>query len=190
MRNDHQVLPITNPVNLYVQVFTPGSAAASQTAAMKALFANDPVVHVVDELSQANAALLWLLPSQVELADKSRIDIALSTDTGVDVARVQQIEAGVPTVLAINFATAWVINDVEPQAAAVIGTYDVEAQALIDLVRGRFQPRGKLVMSIPANQAAIDNNVTDVPGYLEAFDYSYRNAANDQYIFGFGKSSF
>jgi len=190
MRNDHQVLPITNPVNLYVEVFTSGSGAATQTAAMKALFANDPVVHVVDDLSQANAALLWLEPSQVELPDKSRIDIALSTNTGIDVAKVQQIEAAVPTVLAINFATAWVINNVEPQAAAVIGTYDVEAQALIDLVRGRFQPRGKLVMSVPANQATIDNNVTDVPGYLEGPNYSYTNAVNDHYIFGFGKSSF
>jgi beta-glucosidase len=82
------------------------------------------------------------------------------------------------------------MDNVEPGAAAVIGTYDVKAQALIDLVRGRFQPSGKLVMSIPKNQAAIDNNATDVPGYLEAFDYAYKNAPGDTYIFGFGKSSF
>ena len=75
-------------------------------------------------------------------------------------------------------------------AAAVVGTYDVKAQALIDLIRGRFQPRGKLVMSIPANQAAINNHAVDVPGYLEAFNYSYKNVAGDTYIFGFGKSSF
>jgi len=72
----------------------------------------------------------------------------------------------------------------------VIGTYDVTAQALIDLIRGRYQPSGKLVMSIPANQAAIDNSVVDLPGYLEAPNYSYKNAAGDTYIFGFGKSSF
>jgi beta-glucosidase len=190
MRNDQHVLPFTSPVNLYVEVFTSGAAAAQQTASLKALLANDPLVHVVDNISQANAALLWLLPSTFELPDKSRVDIALGTNTGINVPAVQQIEAALPTVLAINFATAWVINDVEPQAAAVIGTYDVSAQALIDLVRGRFVPSGKLVMSIPANQAAVDNNASDVPGYLEAFDYSYRNAVNDKYIFGFGKSNF
>ncbi len=190
MRNDRHVLPFTNPVNLYVEVVTSGTAAATQTASLKALFANDPVVHVVDNVAQANAALLWLFPNQVELADKSRIDIALSTTTGIDVAHVQQIEATVPTVLATNLATAWVMDNVEPQASAVIGTYDVTAQALIDLLRGRFQPSGKLVMSIPANQAAIDNNAVDVPGYLESFNYSYKNAAGDTYIFGFGKSSF
>ena len=103
---------------------------------------------------------------------------------------VQQIEAAVPTVLAVNLATAWVMDNVEPQAAAVVGTYDVTAQALIDLIRGRFQPSGKLVMSIPANQAALDKSAVDVPGYLESFNYSYKNAAGDTYIFGFGKSSF
>jgi beta-glucosidase len=190
MRNDRHVLPFSNPVNLYVEVVTSGTAAATQTASLKALFANDPVVHIVDNVAQANAALLWLFPNQVELADKSRIDIALSTTTGIDVAHVQQIEAAVPTVLAVNLATAWVMDNVEPQAAAVVGTYDVTAQALIDLIRGRFQPRGKLVMSIPANQAALDNSAVDVPGYLESFNYSYKNAAGDTYIFGFGKSSF
>jgi len=46
-------------------------------------------------------------------------------------------------------------------------------------------------MSIPANQAAIDNSVVDVPGYLEPNpNYSYKNAVGDTYIFGFGKSSF
>jgi len=190
MRNDHKVLPFTNPVNLYVEVVTSGTAAATQTAALKALFANDPIVHIVDNVAQANAALLWLFPNQVELADKSKIDIALSTTTGIDVAKVQQIEAAVPTVLAVNLATAWVMDNVEPKAAAVIGTYDVTAQALIDLIRGRYQPSGKLVMSIPANQSAIDNSVVDLPGYLEAPSYSYKNAAGDTYIFGFGKSSF
>jgi len=190
MRNDHHVLPLANPVNLYVEVVTSGAAAATQTASLKALFANDPVVHIVDNVAQANAALLWLFPNQVELADKSRIDIALSPTTGINVAHVQQVEAAVPTILAVNLATAWVMDNVEPQAAAVIGTYDVTAQALIDLVRGRFQPSGKLVMSIPKNQAAIDSSAVDVPGYLEAFDYAYKNAAGNTYLFGFGKSTF
>jgi beta-glucosidase len=188
MRNDAHLLPITSHVNLYVEVFTSGNGAATQTAALKALFADDPMVRIIDDLSQATAALLYLQPSQVELAD--RIDIKLSPTTGINVAKVQQIEATVPTVLAINFSTAWVINDVEPGAAAVIGTFDVKANALIDLLRGRFAPKGKLPMSVPANQAAVDANASDVPGYLEAFDYSYKNAANDSYFFGFGKSSF
>ncbi len=156
----------------------PGAEAATQSASLKALLAKDRSVHLVDTIGEANAALLWLEPSQFELADKSRVDIALGKNTGMDVAKIQKIEAAVPTVLAINFTTAWVINDVEPGAAAVVGTFDMKAQALLDLVRGRFLPRGKLPMSIPANEAAVDNNASDVPGYLESFDYSYKNIVN------------
>jgi beta-glucosidase len=188
LRNDQQLLPFKSHVNLYVEVFTAGNGAAAQTAALKALFANDPMVTVVGDVSQATAALLFLQPSQVEVADT--VDIKLSPVTGINVAKIQEIEAAVPTVLAINFSTAWVINDVEPGAAAVVGTFDVKANALIDLVRGRFAPSGKLPLSIPASQAAVDANASDIPGYLESFNYSYKNAVNDTYIFGFGKSSF
>jgi beta-glucosidase len=215
MRNDRHLLPLKDAVKLYVEVFTPdaaagnrgggrnpgagnpgagnrvaGAAAATQTASLKTLLANEQSVHIVDTIGEANVALLWLEPSQFELADKSRVDIALGKDTGIDVAKVQKIEATVPTVLAINFATAWVINDVEPGAAAVVGTFDVKAQALLDLVRGRFLPSGKLPISIPANEAAVDANASDVPGYLESFDYSYKNVVNDRYIFGFGMTKF
>ena len=188
LRNDQHLLPFASHVNLYVEVFTSGNGAAAQTAALKALFAGDPMVRIVDDLSEATAALVFLQPSQRELPDT--VDIKLSPSTGINVEKVQQIEAAVPTILAINFSTAWVIDDVEPGAAAVIGTFDVKANALVDLLSGRFLPKGKLPMSIPADQAAVDANASDVPGYLEAFDYAYKNAVNDTYIFGFGKSSF
>jgi len=39
-------------------------------------------------------------------------DIALGAPTGVDVAKVQAIEAAKPTVLVINLVNPWVINPV------------------------------------------------------------------------------
>lgn len=189
LRNDRQLLPVRTAVNLYVEVFTaPAPDAATQTASLKALLSNDPLVTIVNDVSQASVALLWLQPSQEELADQ--VNIVLGTSTGIDVARVREIEKSTPTVLAINFATPWPIDNVEASAAAVIGTFDVKAQALIDLLRGRFTPSGKLPFSIPANKAAVDANASDVPGYLESFEYSYRNGVDDKYVFGFGKSEF
>jgi len=76
----------------------------------------------------------------------------------------------------------------EPNAADVVATFDVKAGALLDVVRGRFDPSGKLPLSIPADQAAVDNNAPDVPGYLESFDYAYRSKVGDKYLFGFGLS--
>ena len=164
------------------------SNSVTQTNALKALLAKDPSVQVVDSLEQADVALVWLRPSVNQRPENDYADIALSKLTGIDVEKVKQIEAAKPTVLIINMINPWVINDVEPGAAAVLATFDIKAEALLDVVRGRFNPVGKLPITVPANQAAVDRNSPDVPGYAEAFDYAYRNSVKDKYIFGFGLS--
>ena len=77
---------------------------------------------------------------------------------------------------------------IEPAAAAVIATFDVKTEALVDVIRGRFNPTGKLPITIPASQEAVELNASDVPGYAETFDYTFTNAAGDDYTFGFGLS--
>ena len=162
--------------------------SATQTNAFKTLLAKDPSVQVVDSLEEADVALIWLRPSVNQRPENDYADIALSKLTGIDVERVKQIEAAKPTVLVINMINPWVINEVEPGAAAVLATFDTKAEALLDVVRGRYNPARKLPITIPANQAAVDRNAPDVPGYAEAFDYAYKNGANDKYLFGFGLS--
>jgi beta-glucosidase len=165
-----------------------GANAISATGALKALLAKDRSVQVVDSLEQADVALLWLRPSVYQRPEHDYADIALSPRTGIDVAKVKQIEAAKPTVLVINFINPWVINEVEPGAVALLATFDVKAEALLDVVRGRFKPTGKLPITIPADQAAVDRNAPDVPGYAETFDYAYTNRVKDRYVFGFGLS--
>jgi beta-glucosidase len=160
--------------------------SAAGTASLKALLAKDASVQIVDSLEQADVALLWLRPSVNQRAEHDYADIVLGPLTGIDVAKVKRIEAAKPTVLAINMTVPWVINDVEPGAAAVVATFDVKAQALLDVIRGRFRPAGKLPLTIPADQVAVEKNAPDVPGYAESFDYAYTSRANDKYIFGFG----
>ena len=163
-----------------------GAAAVNGTAALKALLAKDPSVQIVDSIDQADVALLWLRPAVYQRPEHDYADIALSPLTGVDVAKVKQIEAAKPTVLVINFINPWIVNEVEPGAAAVLATFDVKAEALLDVVKGRFRPAGKLPLTIPADQAAVDKNAPDVPGYAETFDYAYKNRVGDKYVFGFG----
>ncbi len=159
-----------------------------QTASLKALLAKDSAVQVVDSLDQADVALVWLRPSVYQRPEHDYADIVLGPLTGIDIAKVKRIEATKPTVLIINLINPWVINEVEPGAAAVLATFDVKAEAVLDIFRGRFNPTGRLPLTIPADQTAVDKNAPDVPGYAEAFDYAYKNRVNDKYIFGFGLS--
>ena len=159
-----------------------------QTAALKALLAKDPSVRVVDSVDQADVAVVWLRPSVYQRPEHDFADIALGPLTGIDVDKVKRIESAKPTVLVINLINPWIINEVEPGAAAVLATFDVKAEAVLDVVRGRFNPTGKLPLTIPADQAAVDKNAPDVPGFAEAFEYAYRNHVGDKYVFGFGLS--
>ena len=159
-----------------------------QTAALRALLAKDPSLRVVDSVDQADVAVVWLRPSVYQRPEHDFADIALGPLTGIDVDKVKRIESAKPTVLVINLVNPWIINEVEPGAAAVLATFDVKAEAVLDVVRGRFNPAGKLPLTIPADQAAVDKNAPDVPGFAEAFDYAYRNRVGDKYVFGFGLS--
>jgi len=38
-----------------------------------------------------------------------------------------------------------------------------------------MQTGRQAALGIPADQAAVDKNAPDVPGYLESFDHAYRN---------------
>jgi beta-glucosidase len=165
-----------------------GAAPVNGTASLKALLAKDPSVQVVDSIDGADAALLWLRPVVYQRPEHDYADIALSPLTGVDVARVKQIEAAKPTVLVINMINPWMIDEVEPGAAAVLATFDVKAEALLDVVRGRFNPTGRLPFTIPADRAAVEKNAPDVPGYAESFEYAYSNRAKHKYLYSFGLS--
>ena len=111
-----------------------------QTAALKALLARDPSVQVVDSLEQADVALVWLRPSVYQRPEHDFADIALGPLTGIDVAKVKRIEAAKPTVLVINLINPWIINEVEPGAAAVPG--DVRRQG-----RSRSRCRARSIRS-------------------------------------------
>ena len=187
LRNETRLLPLPAGKKVYAEVFA-GTRSETQTAALRALVAADPAVTVVDTVDQADVALVWLRPTVFQRLQHDYNDIVLGPDTGVDVAKVQTIEAAKPTILVVNLVNPWVINAVEPNAAAVVATFDVKGAALLDVLLGRYKPSGKLPLSVPADIAAVDNNAPDVPGYLESFDYGYRNKVGDKYLFGFGLS--
>ncbi|MEH7419128.1 glycoside hydrolase family 3 C-terminal domain-containing protein [Neobacillus drentensis] len=115
--------------------------------------------------------------------------ISIGPDTGIhNINRIIKIQKTVPTITAINFSNPWLIQEIEPNAAAVIGTFGVKTEALMDVIRGRFNPTGKLPITIPANQEAVANDKMDVPGFDESPSYVYKAKSGDKYGFDFGLS--
>lgn len=179
------ILPLAENKKVYVEVFN-GNNSEATTKAVKEMAGKS--MQVVDNLPEAEAALVWVMPSIYQISAEKGMSITLNKDTGIDVEKVKSIESKMPTVLVINLVNPWVINEIEPKAAAVLATFGLKGEALLDVLYGRFNPTGKLPLTIPKDQEAVEKNASDVPGYAENFDYTYTNADGNKYVFGFGLS--
>lgn len=83
------------------------------------------------------------------------------------------------TVLAIYFRQPYVLDEASGlrAAGAIVATFGVRDAALMDVLTGRFAPRGKLPFALAANAQAIVRQASDAPGY---------DAADTLFPFGFG----
>jgi beta-glucosidase len=88
---------------------------------------------------------------------------------------VNKISARKPAILAINYTNPWVIDEVYNDKAnikGVIATFGTSADALLDVIIGKFNPSGKMPFATPVSDSAVENQKEDVPGYLEGDGYA------------------
>lgn len=191
LRNDNNLLPLKDDaisnVRLYVEMF-PGGENGKNTEELKQKIRNhDPTISIVNNVEEATHAFVWVYPEQDLF--KNNPTITIGPETGVEqVNRIVEIQQKVPTITAINFANAWLINEIEPNAVAVVGTFGTKAEAVVEMIRGKFNPVGRLPITIPASQDAVDKEAGDVPGFDEAPTYPYQDKAGNKYLYNFGLS--
>ncbi|MFS8651676.1 MAG: glycoside hydrolase family 3 C-terminal domain-containing protein [Caldibacillus sp.] len=99
-----------------------------------------------------------------------------------------EIQRTVQTITAIDFSSPWLIQEIEPYAAAFLATFGTREEALLDVIRGRYHPTGKLPITIPATKGALELEKGDVPGFSESPNYTYIAKTGDRYENGFGLS--
>jgi beta-glucosidase len=54
-------------------------------------------------------------------------------------------------------------------------TFGTTADALLDVITGKFNPSGKMPFSTPVSDEAVTNQKEDVPGYVEGEGYALFN---------------
>jgi len=105
----------------------------------------------------------------------------------------------------INFPLAWMVGNVERHADALLAGFETYPAATLDVIFGRYNPTGKLPITLPKADAVLAVNAegvcispNDVPGYdkdlympAELKDengkaYAYRDAAGNYYELNFG----
>ena len=86
-----------------------------------------------------------------------------------------------PVVVVVNVSRPVVLSELEPFTDAVLVTFGVQNQAVLDLISGAAEPSGLLPMQLPADMRTVEEQQEDVPHDMRplvdadgnAWDFAY-----------------
>lgn len=176
LRNEQKQLPLAKGTKVYFEDYqkTYGKVDALAGKVFDKTYDGITFVKTPEE---ADVILLWIKPAIRPLfpSDSSPLKVNLS-NCAINVDYVNKLTAKKPTILAVNFANPFVIDEIyndntKDRFVGVIGTFGISEDALLDVVSGKFKPTGKMPFTTPISQQAVETNKEDVPGYDEGPDY-------------------
>ena len=110
---------------------------------------------------------------------------SVKTRNATDVALIKETRQkmnGKPVIVAINTSNPMIFSEFEADANAILLSFNVQDQALFDIIGGKAEPSGLLPMQMPATMSAVEKQAEDVP-----FDMPcHRDSEGNRYDFGFG----
>lgn len=89
---------------------------------------------------------------------------------------------GKPVIVAIKMAHPMVFSEFEKNANAILVHFDVQDQALLDMLTGAAEPSALLPMQMPASMDVVETQAEDVPHDMEC----HVDELGNKYDFGFG----
>ena len=89
---------------------------------------------------------------------------------------------GKPVVAVVACTRPVVLSELEPAADAILLTFGVQNQAVLDIVSGAFEPSGLLPMQMPADMRTVEEQYEDVPHDMRPL----LDADGHAWDFGFG----
>ncbi len=89
---------------------------------------------------------------------------------------------GKPVIVILKMSNPTVVNEFEKEIDALIINFNVQDQAVLDILTGKEEPSGLLPLQMPAGMATVETQYEDVPFDMEPHVDSEGNA----YDFAFG----
>lgn len=87
-----------------------------------------------------------------------------------------------PVIVVVETGKPVVLAELEPSADAILISFGVQHQALLDLISGKAEPSGLLPMQLPADMSTVETQKEDVPHDMRCLTDSDGHA----YDFAFG----
>jgi beta-glucosidase len=170
LRNGAKTLPLSQKVKIYFESQYDNGRTKTPITVIKPTLNKWSNLEFVDTKEAADVVLLWLTPNMGSLFNTKEgqaIELQLSKNK-IDIARVNALTKEKPTIVAINFTSPWVIDEIDnANLKTVIATFSTTQDALLDIVSGNFNPTGKMPFTTPISVQAVLDNQSDVPGFMK-----------------------
>ncbi|TFH23139.1 MAG: glycoside hydrolase family 3 protein [Bacteroidia bacterium] len=162
------VLPLKKGINIYVENMDTEKAAKFGT--------------VVDKPELADIAIIRLQTPSEKLPDSGVLGMLMRGGDlgfkGEEKEEILALLAKVPTIVDIYLNRAAVIPEISAASKGLFASFGADDNALLEIVFGDFNPRGKLPIEMPSSMDAVRKQKEDVP----------YDSENPLYKFGYGLS--
>lgn len=98
------------------------------------------------------------------------------------VAETKEKMKGKPVIVSVNTTNPMVFGEIEKNASAILLSFGVQDQAILEIVAGKSEPAALLPMQMPADMITVEKQAEDVPYDLKC----YKDSEGNSYDFGFG----
>ncbi len=85
-------------------------------------------------------------------------------------------------IVVLNSTNPTVPAEFEPLADAILVTFDIQKQAILEVICGNYEPSGLLPFQIPADMETVEAQAEDTPRDMRC----YKDADGNTYDFAFG----
>ena len=152
--------------NGYVPISLQYAPYTATSARDQSIAAGDPVVD----------------PTNKNRSYKGKTTTASNTTDLTTVLETREAMKGKPVIVCVAVSNPFVISEFEKQADAILVSFGVQDQALLDMIAGKAEPSGLLPLQMPADMKTVEEQNEDVPLDMQC----YRDSEGNWYDFAFG----
>lgn len=137
----------------------------------KADYARDPSIAGGDPFEKS--ANRTYKGKKISTYNKTDLDLVLNT---------KKLMKNKPVIVSVTLSNPMVFAEFEKVADAIVVNFNVQDQAILDILSGNAEPSGLLPMQMPADMKTVEEQAEDVPRDMKC----YVDSAGNAYDFGFG----
>ncbi len=89
---------------------------------------------------------------------------------------------GKPVIVSVNTTNPMIFAEIEQNSSAILLSFGVQDQAILETIAGKSEPSALLPMQMPASMSAVEKQAEDVPFDMEC----HKDSEGNTYDFGFG----